>query len=312
MAAVNYAEQYAKALAQTYPYTLYFGDLYNSPNNSKYKVVDAKTIKIPVMTVNGRKDADRDTIGTFSRNHNNNWETKTLTNLRSWETLVHPLDVNQSNMVMSIQNATKTFNEEQKFPEMDAYCVSKIFADANTLDATTTVDSTTILTVENILSTFDKYMQDMDEHRVPQTGRILYVTPTIKTMLKQAKEIVRNVSVDSNTTMINRSITRLDEVKIVSVPSELMQTVFDFTSGWVKGASAQAINMLLIHPTAVYTPVVYSFSGMEAPSAHTKGKYLYYEESAEDVFILNNRKYAIKFNVTASSTPTDDEDGGEG
>ena len=225
MAAVNYAEQYAKALAQTYPYTLYFGDLYNSPNNSKYKVVDAKTIKIPVMTVNGRKDADRDTIGTFSRNHNNNWETKTLTNLRSWETLVHPLDVNQSNMVMSIQNATKTFNEEQKFPEMDAYCVSKIYADANTLDATATVDSTTVLSVENILSTFDKYMQDMDEHRVPQTGRILYVTPTIKTMLKQAKEIVRNVSVDSNTTMINRNITRLDEVKIVSVPSELMQNI---------------------------------------------------------------------------------------
>lgn len=299
MAAVNYAEQYSKALAQAYPYTLYFGDLYNSPNNSQYKVVDAKTIKIPVITTKGRKDVNRDTIGTFSRNHDNSWETKTLTNYREWGTLVDPLDVNQSNMVMSIQNATKVYNEEQKFPEMDAYCVSKIFDLANTLDASTCVDSATVLDATNVLTTFDKYMEAMDEARVPATGRILYVTPAVKSLIKQAKEIVRNVSVDNNSTILNRNVSRIDEVKIVTVPSTLMQTVFDFTTGWVKGGSAKAINMLLIHPTAVITPVVYSFAGMEAPSAHSKGKYLYYESSAEDVFILEKRKGAIKFNISA-------------
>lgn len=299
MAAVNYAEQYSKALAQAFPYVLYFGDLYNSPNNSKYKVVDAKTIKIPVLTTKGRKDVDRDTIGTFSRNHDNSWETKTLTNLRYWDTLVHPLDVNQSNMVMSIQNATKVYNEEQKFPEMDAYCVSKIFDLANTLDATTCVDSTTVLDTTNVLTTFDKYMKEMDDERVPQTGRILYVTPEVYTLIKQAKEVVRNVNIDNNSTILNRNVSRIDEVKIVKVPSSLMQTVFDFSNGWVKGGSAKAIHMLLIHPIAVITPVVYSFAGMEAPSALSRGKYLYYEESAEDVFILEKRKHAIKFNISA-------------
>ncbi|WP_236730867.1 hypothetical protein [Clostridioides difficile] len=29
----------------------------------------------------------------------------------------------------SIGNITKVYNEEQKFPEMDAYCISKIYAD---------------------------------------------------------------------------------------------------------------------------------------------------------------------------------------
>lgn len=299
MAAVNYAEQYSKALAQSYPYTLYFGDLYNTSNNATYKVVDAKTIKIPVITVKGRKDVDRDNIGTFSRNHDNSWETKTLENYREWSTLVDPLDVQESNMIMSIQNATKVYNEEQKFPEMDAYCVSKIFDLANTLDASTCVDSATVLTIDNVLGTFDKYMEDMDNARVPQTGRILYVTPAVNTLIKQAKNIVRNISVDNGATVMNRNITRLDEVKIVKVPSSLMQTVFDFTTGWVKGGSAKAINMLLIHPSAVITPVVYSFAGMEAPSAHSKGKYLYYEADAEDVFILEQRKGAIKFNVSA-------------
>lgn len=299
MAAVNYAEQYSKALAQAYPYTLYFGDLYNTSNNATYKVVDAKTIKIPVVKTKGRTNVDRDTIGAFARNHDNEWETKTLSNYREWSTLVDPLDVVQSNMVMSIQNATKVFNEEQKFPEMDAYCISKIFSDANTLDASGCVDSTTVITVDNVLETFDKYMEAMDEARVPQTGRILYVTPAINTMIKEAKNIVRNISVDNGTSVINRNVSRIDEVKIVKVPSTLMQTVFDFTTGWTKGGSAKGINMLLIHPSAVITPVIYSFSGMEAPSAHSKGKYLYYENSAEDVFILNQRKGAIKFNVNA-------------
>ena len=124
--------------------------------------------------------------------------------------------------------------------------------------------------------------------------RILFVATK-----KQAKDIVRNISVDNNSTILNRNISRIDEVEIISVPSDLMKTVYDFTNGWAVGATAKQINMLLIHPVAVLTPVSYSFASMETPSAHSKGKYLYYEESFEDVFILNQRKNAIKFNVEA-------------
>ena len=285
MAVVNYAEQYSRALAQAFPYTLNFGKLYQTPNNSIYKVVDAKTIKIPVVTTKGRKDGSRDTITGFSRNADNDWETKTLENHREWDTLIHPQDVIQTNMVLSIQNATKVMNETQKFPEMDAYCISKIHTDAVAQGVS---DDNTALTVENILSIFDSYMEAMDNARVPQTGRILYVTPTVKTLIKNAKDIVRNISVDSNSTILNRNI---------SVPEELMKTVYDFSNGWAVGETAKQINMLLIHPIAVLTPVSYSFASMETPSAHSKGKYLYYEESFEDVFILNQRKNAIKFNV---------------
>lgn len=296
MPTINYATQYSKALAQAFPYVLYFGALYNTPNNSTYKVIDANTIQIPVISTNGRKDGDRDNITSFSRNVDNKWETKVLTNHREWDTLLHPNDVNQTNQVLSIQNATKVMNETQKFPEMDAYCVSKIYAD---LVALGVMADKTALTNANVLSIFDKYMQEMDEARIPQSGRILYVTPTVKTLLKQAKEIVRNIDLKDGSTMLNRNVTRLDEVEIISVPSNLMQTVFDFSNGWVKGSTAKQINMLLIHPLCVYTPVNYSFASLEAPSAHSKGKYLYYEESFEDTFILNERKDGIKFNISA-------------
>ena len=80
-----------------------------------------------------------------------------------------------------------------------------------------------------------------------------------------------------------------------------MKTAYDFTAGYKVGSSAQQINMMLIHPQAVITPVAYTYSQLDAPSAGSEGKYLYYEESYEDVFILNQRADAIQFNVTATA-----------
>ncbi|MDO5027616.1 MAG: capsid protein [Tissierellia bacterium] len=297
MPTINYATQYHQALAQAFPNVLHFGALYATPNNSLYKVVDAKTIKIPVIKTKGRVDGNRDTITGFTRRHDNDWETKELTNHREWETLIHPQDVNQTNMVMSIQNATKVFNEEQKFPEMDAYCVSKIHELKNAKDATS--DNTEALTVDNVLTVFDKLMEDMDEANVPQQGRILYVTPAVNTLIKNAKNITRNVDIGGNSSVLTRNVSRIDEVELVKVPSKLMKTVYNFDEGVVVGETAKQINMFLVHPWAVLTPVSYAFAQMQAPSALTKGKYVYFEESFEDIFILNNRSAGIAFSVQA-------------
>ena len=113
---LNYAEQYSRALAQAFPYALYFGALYATPNNNRYKIIDAKTIKIPSITTTGRVNASRDTIATAARNYDNAWETKTLEHERKWSTLVHPMDVIQTDLVTTIANITQTFNEFQKFP----------------------------------------------------------------------------------------------------------------------------------------------------------------------------------------------------
>lgn len=297
MAVVNYAEQYGKALAQAYPYVLYFGDLWSTENKERYKVVDAKTVKIPVIKTSGRVDGDRDTITGFQRRHDNDWETKTLENHRTWDTLVHPMDVNQTNMVMSIQNATKVFNETQKFPEMDAYTISKIRELKVAQDAGS--DNTTALTVDNVLSVIDKAMEDMDNARVPQKGRILYCTPTVNTLIKNAKEMSRMINVGDNTGVIKREVSRIDELNIKVVPQDLMKTVYDFTDGWEPGTTAKQINLFIVHPSSILPIVSYSFAGMEAPSAHSKGKWLYFEESFEDIFILNQRTKAIFFNVEA-------------
>ena len=297
MATVNYAESYERALAQAYPNVLNFGELYNVANNQTYKFVDAKTIHIPSISVTGRKNVNRDSIdGVFNRNVDNEWETKTLTFYREWSTSIDPADVMDTNMVLTIQNATKVFNETQKFPEKDAYTISKIYADW-VAEGKTADD--TVLTVDNVLVVFDKLMEQMDEALVPAQGRLLYVTPAVKTLLKQASQIGLSRSVQNGENTINRVVDRLDEIKLISVPSFLMKTAYTFTTGFEPADTAKQINLFLVHPSAILTPNKYAFVGMEAPAAGTKGDYIYYEKEYADVFILNNRTGAIAFNVEA-------------
>lgn len=296
MATLNYATQYAQALAQAYPYVLNFGDLYNTENDTRYRWINGKTIEIPSISTTGRVDSDRDTIATATRNYDNAWEPKTLSNQRKWSTLVHPMDVNQTNQVASIQNITKVYNEEQKFPEMDAYLVSKVYSDWTGQGKSA---KTINLTVDNILETFDDLMAEMDEDRVPANGRIIYVTSAVKKLLKRADGITRTVNVKDNNGDINREVSRLDEVKIVPVPSTLMKTAYNFTTGWTPGGTAKQIQMFLVHPSAIITPVSYQFAQLDPPSAGSEGKYIYFEESFEDVFILNKKAGGIKFVLPA-------------
>lgn len=292
MAALNYAKDYQASLEQAFPYVLNFARLFQSPSNNRFSFIGAKTIAVPTILTTGRVDANRDTIGEKKRNYNNEYTEFTLKNFRSWETLVHPRDIAETKGAAAIGNITQVYNEEQKFPEMDAYCVSKVYSDWTKLNMTA---AEVALTVSNVLEQFDAMMEKMDNKRVPANGRVLYVTPSVKTLLKNADKIQRTVDAGSANTALNRSVSRLDEVEIVSVPEELMKTVYDFSVGWKADGTARQIRMFLVNPLAVITPIVYNFAQLDEPSAGTQGKYDYYEESYEDVFVLPLKKDAIQF-----------------
>lgn len=301
---VNYAEAYSRELANAYPYVLYSGALWSNENTRKYKIVDAKTIKIPLLSTGGRVDGDRTKIGDFSQNFSNDWETKTLTNHRIWQTLVHPQDVNQTNMVASISNITKVMNETKKFPELDAMMFSTIYSLRNAQKAITA--ETADLTANTVLTKFDAMMDAMDEALVPVSGRVLYCDTYTKTLIDNAIAIVRN----NGDKKLVRSVSRIEEVDIVSVPTALFKTEYKFNDGKTSGqtdggfvakSTAKDMAMILLHPSAILPIVSYSFAQLQPPSALSQGKYVYFEESFEDVFILNKRVDAIQICVKKSA-----------
>lgn len=302
MATINYAEAYQQAIQQAfYDGHLFSQDLWNSPSNNVIKFDGAKHIKVPRLTIDeGRKDRARRTITQPAANYSNDWDSYELTNERYWSTLVDPSDVDESNMVISIANITKQFNLDEKMPEMDRQMFSKLYSEkVATNDGGITTDT---LDEKNILTAFDQMMVDFDEARIPGTNRILYVTPAINAILKRAESINRSLVLkDAN--KVQRTVYSLDDVTINVVPSDLMQTAFDFSVGSKTVDSAQQIQMFLIYNGVQIAPQKYSFVGFDAPSAANSGNYLYYEQSYDDVLLLKTKTKGIQFVVAPAPKP---------
>ena len=294
---VNYATQYARELANVYPYLSYFSDLWGAPNSSRYRPVQGKTVAIPSMTVSGARAVDRDHItGAFNRNWNNEWQMKTMSMDREWDTIIDPMDIAETGDVATIANVTRTFNEQQKVPEMDAYAASRIAGFANGAGG---ID-TTPLTADNILTQWDEYLAYMTNNRVNRDRIRAKITPAAYKLLKEAAGITRFIDAGTGIRNIDRNVGKLDGVQIEEVPSDIMQSAFDFTEGWIANGGAK-INLMMYDPEALVAPVVYDVAMMGAPTAQSKGKYVYYERYYYDVFALNTRSAGFFANVSAAN-----------
>lgn len=290
---LNYAVEYSAALANAYPYLSYFSQIWSGPNSNTYKPVRAKTVMIPSLDVSGAVAANRDTFtGVFNRNFNDSMQACEMSMDREWDTLIDPMDMEQDRAV-TVANITKTFTEFQKVPEMDAYAASKLASFAQGFG---TVDST-VLSAENILATWDSYLAYMTDQRINRDRIVCKITPQAYKLLKEAAGITRFVQADTGIRNVDRNVGKLDGVLIEEVPSDIMQTSFDFTQGWVVNPGSQSINMILFDPLATIGPVVYDTSMMSAPAANTRGKYIYYERYYYDVFALNRRLPGIFCNI---------------
>lgn len=292
MANVNYAAEYSRALANAYPYLSYFGEIWAANNSNLYKPGMGKTMYIPSLTTSGARAVNRDQItGTFNRNWDNALQSVTLDMDREWDTLVDPMDIDETNAVATIANITRTFVSQQKIPEMDAYLAAKLYSFV-------TAD-TTALTSANILTTWDGYLEAMTNARVNRDRVRAYMTPGTYKLLKQAAGITRFLDVGNGIQGIDRNVARLDGVNIREVPADIMKSSFVFTTGWTAATGAKQINMILVDPEAVAAPVKYETSMMSAPTAQSKGKYLYYERYYYGAFKLNNRAGGIIVNAAA-------------
>ncbi|MGW6724199.1 hypothetical protein, partial [Streptomyces sp. NPDC054995] len=121
------------------------------------------------------------------------------------------------------------------------------------------------------------------------------------TVLKNAQQISRSLSVTNNNGNISRGVRSLDEVTVKPVPSARMKTVYDFTRGAVVDPSAVQINMILIHPDSMLAPQRYEFVSLDQPSAKTGGKFLYFERKYWDVFAIERKVPGMAFNITPAT-----------
>lgn len=293
MSVYSYAEQFTQILAQKYAKELCSDDLTKS--NFGVQFINAQTIKLPRVSMSGYKDHTR-TPGFNAGTMSNDWEPKKLAHDRDIEFFIDPMDIDETNLALSVANIQNTFEEEQAIPEKDSYRFSKLHAELTTYSG---VIDTTAITVANFLDKFDDLMEAMDDAGVPEEGRILYVTPKMNKIVKKAEGIERSIDVSGGSNAVNRKVHSLDDVTIKMVPAARMKTAYDFTNGCVPAESAKQINFILIHPSCVVCRDKYAYIKLFTPGtdSRTADGYLYQNRNYGDLFLLEKKVAGCAMNV---------------
>ena len=280
----SYAEQFERELQQKYARELTSYDLTQS--NQGVKFLNAQTIKLPRMTVSGYKDHTRGAGGFNSGTYSNGYETKTLDHDRDIEFAIDPMDVDETNLVVSIANIQKRFEKTQAIPELDCYTYSKLYSEAERVGSTI---KTTALTSANILSDFDDNLEALTEAGVPLDRVILYCTPKYKKLLKNAEGIQRTLEINGGG-KIDRRVHSLDDIsKIKEVPSSRLKTLFNFTDGCIADETAKQINYILIDPEAQVSRNKYSYIKVFTPGtdSRTTDNYMYQNRRFNGTFAID-------------------------
>lgn len=278
MALLNYVTQFNTRILDMYGHGLISDALYHS--NMDINIIGAKEIRLPRISVSGYKDHDRKTLGFNGGNYSNDFEPKVLDHDRDIEFFIDPMDVDETNQIVSIANVQARFEKRQAIPELDCYTFSKLYSEAVRVGADIRTAS---ITRANILADFDDNCEEFENLGVPLSRCILYCTAAYRKELKNAEGIQRTFAVDSGANGIDRRVHTMDDLgEIKTVPIERFKTAYDFTEGYAVDASGKQINYILIDPDAQVSRVKYSYINVFTPG---------HDSRVTDSYMYQNRRF---------------------
>lgn len=199
-------------------------------------------------------------------------QSMTLTKDRSFTFAIDALDEDETGDTLEAASALARQIREVVIPEVDTYTMNVMCKLAGIKPNAVT------LTKENIYTEIITGNNAMDNAEVPETGRVLVVTPAIYLLMKQCKDIVMETDI-GNEMRIRGVIANLDGLTVVKVPATRLPENFGF---------------MIAHPCATVAPTkLESYKTHQNPpginGSLVEGRIVY------DAFVLNNKKKAIYY-----------------
>jgi len=151
----------------------------------------------------------------------------TLSKDRSFTFTIDRGNATEQLMVKSAGKALARQIKEVVVPEIDIY---RLNAWATTAIANSHT-ATAAVTASNAYTKFLDAQEALDEDKVPQTGRICYVTPKFYNLLKQDDSFIKAGDL-SQKMLINGQVGEVDGVKIIKVPSSYLPSNTAFLLIW--------------------------------------------------------------------------------
>ena len=255
--------------------------------NQDFDWTGAHTIKVYKIGTSQMNDYDRageDTATNWSRfgpvaGLDANTEEMILTKDRSFTFAIDKLDTDETAQQLAGATALSRQDREVVIPEVDSYVYGVMATKAGTKAAAVA------LTAENIYTEILKASETMDDAEVPETERVLLVTPAVYALMKQCPEIALDTDVGQEM-RVKGVIANLDGASVVKVPKVRLPENFGF---------------MLAHPSATVAPVkLEDYRVHQDPpglsGALVEGRICY------DAFVLDNKTKAIYYQpITAGA-----------
>ena len=206
-------------------------------------------------------------------------EEMTLRKDRSFTFAIDKLDDDETAQQLAAATALARQIRDIVIPEVDTYIYSEMCTNAGT-----TPDAVE-LTVDNIYTNILTASETLDDAEVPETGRVLLVTPATYAIMKQCPEIVLDTDVGQDM-RLRGVIGNLDGAAVVKVPKVRLPENFGF---------------MLAHSCATVAPTkLEDYTVHQNPpgisGALVEGRIVY------DAFVMDNKAKAIYYqSITAGA-----------
>lgn len=199
----------------------------------------------------------------------------TLSKDRSFIFSIDKLDEDETAQQVQAASALARQNREVVIPEIDSYTYGVMTAGAGTKAAAKALAAASIY--DDILDA----SKALDDAEIPETGRVLIVSPAVYQLMKKSDDIVLNTDVGEDM-RLRGVIASLDGAKIVKVPANRLPEKFGF---------------MLCHPSATVAPVKLEDYNIHQDTIYSSGAVVT-GRICYGAFVLDNKKKGIYYQAT--------------
>lgn len=255
--------------------------------NQDFSFEGANTVKVYKVSTSPMNDYGRDGAaeGTISRygaveSLDATTESFTVRNDRSFTFVIDALDQDETGQVLEAATALARQTREVIIPEIDTYTLGVMCNGAGTKPTAAEITS------ENIYDMILEGSSVLDNAEVPETGRVLLVTPDTYRLLKQNKEAAMDGTEIGAAQRMLGCIALLDGMIIMKVPANRLPKDFGF---------------LIAHPCATVTPMKLASYRIHQDPPGISGE-LVEGRVVYDAFVLDNKAKALYYQTVKAAT----------
>lgn len=252
--------------------------------NQDFDWTGAHTVKVYKVGTSAMNDYGRNgpAEGSWSRfgpvsGLDANTEEFTLKKDRSFTFAIDKLDTDETAQQLAAASALARQNREVVIPEVDTHVYGVMCANAGIKP------DAAVLSAENLYANILAASEALDAAEVPETGRVLVVTPAIYALMKKCSDIVMETNI-GNELRLKGVIGILDGMNVQKIPANRLPADFGF---------------MVAHPCACVAPVKLEDYRIHQDPPGISGS-LVEGRIVYDAFVLDNKVKAIYYQALST------------